>query len=97
MTRFALMGLRSSIRPSPGAGFPRRRGAGRLVVRGAETAIELRGDLGASAEPLAGFRRLMDHVRDRMQTAMPQSHVFTMSRLAPVAQALAAQARGTRS
>jgi predicted dehydrogenase len=45
----------------------------------------------ASREPLTYFRSFVADVRDRTETAMPQNHVFTVSRLA-----LEAQARATR-
>jgi hypothetical protein len=37
-------------------------------------------------QPLTYFRAFMDDVRDRTETAMPQAHVFTVSRLALEAQ-----------
>ena len=40
-----------------------------------------------SGEPLTYFRAFMADVRDRTETAMPQEHVFTVSRLALEAQA----------
>jgi predicted dehydrogenase len=43
----------------------------------------------ASAEPLTYFTRFLADVRDRTQTAMAQSHVFTVCRLAIEAQARA--------
>ena len=43
----------------------------------------------ASCEPLTYFRSFVADVRDRTDTAMPQSHVFTVSRLALEAQASA--------
>ena len=45
----------------------------------------------ASGEPLTYFRKFLADVRDRTETAMPQAHVFTVSRLA-----LEAQAKATR-
>jgi hypothetical protein len=42
-----------------------------------------------SKEPLSYFRRFAADVRDRTQTAMTQSHVFTVCRLALEAQARA--------
>jgi predicted dehydrogenase len=39
-----------------------------------------------SGEPLTFFRAFLDDVRNRTETAMPQSHVFTVSRLALEAQ-----------
>jgi predicted dehydrogenase len=45
----------------------------------------------ASQEPLTYFRSFVADVRDRTETAMPQSHVFKVSHLA-----LEAQARATR-
>ena len=47
-----------------------------------------------SREPLTYFRRFLDDVRDRTETAMPQEHVFTVSKLALEAQA---QARWVRA
>ncbi len=49
-----------------------------------------------SAEALTYFRRFLDDVRDRTQTAMPQEHVFTVSRLALEAQEKAAWVGGDR-
>lgn len=40
----------------------------------------------ASDEPLTYFRRFLADVRDRTETAMPQAHPFTVSRLAIMAQ-----------
>ncbi len=48
-----------------------------------------------SREPLTYFRAFLDDVRNRTETAMPQSHVFTVSRLALEAQAKANSARAT--
>jgi predicted dehydrogenase len=45
----------------------------------------------ASATPLTYFRRFLDDLCDRTETAMAQAHVFTVTRLA-----LAAQARAER-
>ena len=45
-----------------------------------------------SDEPLTFFRAFLDDLRDRTETAMPQSHVFAVSRLALEAQA---RARGS--
>jgi predicted dehydrogenase len=42
-----------------------------------------------SSEPLTYFRRFVADVRDRSETAMPQAHVFTVSRLALEAQSRA--------
>jgi hypothetical protein len=42
-----------------------------------------------SKEPVGYFRRFAADVADRTETAMPQSHVFAVSRLAPEAQARA--------
>ncbi|CAM3932301.1 Gfo/Idh/MocA family protein [Bordetella tumulicola] len=42
-------------------------------------------------EPLVFFRQLVNDVRDRTETAMGQSHVFTVSRLALEADAIARQ------
>jgi predicted dehydrogenase len=42
-----------------------------------------------SQEPLTYFRRFLTDVRDRTHSAMPQEHVFTVSRLALEAQAKA--------
>jgi predicted dehydrogenase len=42
-----------------------------------------------SREPLTYFRAFLNDLRDRTETAMPQSHVFTVSRLALEAQARA--------
>ncbi|MFC1460279.1 Gfo/Idh/MocA family protein [Microvirga arabica] len=42
-----------------------------------------------SGEPLTYFRRFVADVRDRSETAMPQAHVFTVSRLALEAQSRA--------
>lgn len=42
-----------------------------------------------STEPLTYFRRFVADVRDRSETAMPQSHVFTVSRLSLEAQSRA--------
>jgi predicted dehydrogenase len=47
-----------------------------------------------SKEPLSYFRNFAADVRDRTQTAMTQSHVFTVCRLALEAQARAAKAFG---
>ncbi len=44
-----------------------------------------------SKEPLTYFRNFAADVRDRTETAMPQAHVFTVSRLALEAQARAAR------
>src|SRR5690606_7217037 len=41
--------------------------------------------------PLVFFRQLVDDIRDRTETAMRQSHVFTVSRLALQADAMARQ------
>jgi predicted dehydrogenase len=49
-----------------------------------------------SGEPLTYFRRFLADVRDRTETAMPQEHVFTVSRLALEAQAKAAWVGGQR-
>jgi predicted dehydrogenase len=43
----------------------------------------------ASQEPLTYFKRFLDDVRDRTETAMSQKHVFTVTRLALEAQARA--------
>ena len=43
----------------------------------------------ASSEPLTYFRKFLADVRDRTATAMPQEHVFTVTRLAIEAQAKA--------
>ena len=43
----------------------------------------------ASKEPLTYFRKFLADVRDRTATAMPQEHVFTVTRLAIEAQAKA--------
>ncbi|QCI64068.1 Gfo/Idh/MocA family protein [Phreatobacter stygius] len=43
----------------------------------------------ASQEPVTYFRRFLADCRDRTETAMPQSHVFTVSRVALEAQAKA--------
>ena len=43
----------------------------------------------ASKAPLRYFRRLLDDVRHRTETAMPQAHVFTVCRLSLEARALA--------
>jgi predicted dehydrogenase len=48
-----------------------------------------------SREPLTYFRAFLDDVRNRTETAMPQSHVFTVSRLALEAQAKANPALAT--
>jgi predicted dehydrogenase len=48
----------------------------------------------ASREPLTYFRKFLADVRDRTETAMPQAHVFTVSRLALEAQAKAARLSG---
>ena len=45
----------------------------------------------ASREPLTYFRKFLNDVRDRTETAMSQAHVFTVCRLA-----LEAQAQATR-
>jgi predicted dehydrogenase len=45
----------------------------------------------ASKEPLTYFRKFLADVRDRTATAMPQEHVFTVTRLAIEAQAKAAR------
>jgi predicted dehydrogenase len=42
-----------------------------------------------SGEPLTYFKRFIADVRDRTETAMPQAHVFTVSRLALEAQSRA--------
>ncbi len=42
-----------------------------------------------SGEPLTYFKRFLADVRDRTETAMPQAHVFTVSRLALEAQSRA--------
>jgi len=42
-----------------------------------------------SNEPISYFRRFIADVRDRSETAMPQTHVFTVCRLALEAQAKA--------
>lgn len=47
----------------------------------------------ASHEPLTYFRRFLDDVRDRTETAMSQKHVFTVTRLALDAQERADAAR----
>lgn len=44
-----------------------------------------------AGEPLSYFRAFLADVRDRTHTAMPQAHVFTVSRLALEAQAKAAR------
>lgn len=44
-----------------------------------------------SGEPLTYFRAFLDDVRNRTQTAMPQAHVFAVSRLALDAQEKAAR------
>lgn len=46
--------------------------------------------IGCAGEPLTYFRRFLADVRDRTGTAMPQEHVFTVSRLALEAQERAA-------
>jgi predicted dehydrogenase len=43
----------------------------------------------ASREPLSYFRKFLNDVRDRTQTAMPQEHALTVTRLALEAQARA--------
>ena len=50
-----------------------------------------------AGEPLTYFRRFLDDVRARTQTAMPQEHVFTVSRLALEAQAGATWIKGGAS
>lgn len=45
----------------------------------------------ASAEPLTYFRRFLDDVRDRSESAMPQAHVFRVTRLSLEAEARAAR------
>ena len=45
--------------------------------------------LDCSGEPLTYFRAFLADLRNRTETAMPQSHVFTVSRLALAAQASA--------
>jgi predicted dehydrogenase len=47
-----------------------------------------------SQEPLTYFRRFLADVRDRTHIAMPQEHVFTVSRLALEAQAKAQWVKG---
>jgi predicted dehydrogenase len=42
--------------------------------------------IACEGQPLTYFRAFMDDVRDRTETAMPQAHVFTVSRLAIEAQ-----------
>jgi predicted dehydrogenase len=49
-----------------------------------------------AGEPLTYFRRFLADVRDRTETAMPQEHVFTVSRLALEAQAQATWIGGER-
>jgi hypothetical protein len=49
-----------------------------------------------AGEPLTYFRRFLADVRDRTETAMPQEHAFTVSRLALEAQAQAAWIGGER-
>jgi len=44
-----------------------------------------------SKEPVSYFRNFAADVRDRSETAMAQSHVFTVCRLALEAQATAAR------
>lgn len=44
------------------------------------------------SEPLSYFRNFLADVRDRTQTAMKQSHVFTVTGLALEAQAKSARA-----
>jgi predicted dehydrogenase len=48
----------------------------------------------ASREPLTYFRKFLNDVRDRSETAMPQAHVFAVSRLALEAQAKAVRLTG---
>lgn len=48
----------------------------------------------ASATPITYFRRLLADIGDRTETAMPQAHVFTVTRLALAAQATAERRGG---
>ena len=50
----------------------------------------------ASREPLSYFRRFLADVRERTETAMAQSHVFTVTRLALEAEARAVRLTGNR-
>ena len=50
----------------------------------------------ASREPLSYFRRFLADVRERTETTMAQSHVFTVTRLALEAEARAVRLTGNR-
>jgi predicted dehydrogenase len=85
--RFTIVGTDGTIELRKNIDIEGRPGTGHLfMVNHSGTRY-----IDCSKEPVSYFRKFAADVRDRTETAMPQSHVFTVSRLA-----LEAQARATR-